>query len=180
MADLEHIRAIPWCARHLESPNLVAKVAACRREKPGGLDRLFAKTLNSPDTVQSFVVVHILPEKPADLIAEIKAFISLNKGVNGFAGICHGGIVATMMDEVMGQHLEVNQRSKAIPYPLLMTAYINTRFLAPIRTPSTVMVTSKIGDVERRKYKFQAVIEDETGSKLAECDALFIAVKGKI
>jgi len=180
MEDLEQIRSIPWCAPHLNKPDLVVKVAECRREKSGGLDRLFAKTLNTADTLQGFIIFHPRPRNPTDRVAELKAFISVEKGVNGFGGVCHGGIIATMLDEVMGQHIEVNQRSRAIPYPLLMTAYINTRFMAPIRTPATIMVTSRLGEVEGRKYKFEAAIEDETGKKLAECDALFLAVKGKI
>jgi uncharacterized protein (TIGR00369 family) len=182
MSDLDHIQAIPWCAKQLSQPNLVVRVAECRSEKADGFDRLFGRTLRTAETLQGFVVSHPRPPGSASASAadrtvpELRAFITLGRGLNGFAGVCHGGIVTTLLDETMGQHIVANQDGGAFAHPMLMTAYLNTRFLAPVETGRTVAVVSRLVDVEGRKYKFEAAVEDEKGRRLAECDALFVAV----
>jgi hypothetical protein len=42
-------------------------------------------------------------------IEEIQTLLALESGINGYPHICHGGTVATNLDEVMGILLSVNK-----------------------------------------------------------------------
>jgi acyl-coenzyme A thioesterase PaaI-like protein len=176
----EYFRSNPWCASYLDSPNIIIEVPACREEKPGRGDALFARTLNTPDTVASFITFYKKPHRKGSLIPQINAFLNLRPGLNGWVGVCHGGIVMTIVDEVAGQLIDVNQRNGAIPHPMLMTAYLNTEFLKPVAVPSTILVKATITNLDGRKCYVEVVIESQQGTILAESKGLFIAVKGRL
>lgn len=89
----------------------------------------------------------------------------------GGGGAAHGGMVTTILDDMMGSLASKRGRSPA------RTAYLNTSFkaLTPVETPldATVAITSSGG------RKLFAHAEIRHGRRIcAEADALFIVVDG--
>ncbi|KAM7207630.1 acyl-coenzyme A thioesterase THEM4 [Naviculisporaceae sp. PSN 640] len=179
-AEIAHFRAIPWCAEMLSDPKLVVDQSFSRFEKPKFEDSLLSHTLNTPETIPGFITFYRPPEDPKAMVTELNAFISLGNLIDGWGGICHGGIIMTMLDEVMGQLPAVNKLRGNLPDVQLMTAYLNTKFLAPVRTPTVVMITSTLVKQEGRKYFINAVIRNERGQEMAKGEALFIMLKAKL
>lgn len=86
------------------------------------LDNAMTNTLNTPDTIASYVVFYdepfvVLPDQRqlqlqpslAPVVA-LKALMTVGAGVNGHRGIMHGGICATILDEILGLLVPLNQR----------------------------------------------------------------------
>ena len=178
--NMEHFQAIPWCAKQLNCANVVASPAISRHVKEGLEDSLFATTLNSVDTIAAFVTFYTHPGDDSSLVNELGAFITLGSLVNGFPGVCHGGIVMTIMDEVMGLLVPLNKERGAIGNSWLMTAYLNSTFIRPITTPSTIRVTARFTKTDGRKYYCESTIEDENAVVLARAEALFVALRDKL
>lgn len=60
-----------------------------------------------------------------------------------------------------------------------VTAYLNTRFVRPVMTPGTVVVSGRIVEAEEeRKWKIVGDIKGEDGKVLAEAECLYILPRG--
>lgn len=175
--QLDHFRSIPWCKKLLDRPNQVFTATHSRRHERS-TQYFFSKVINTADTLPHFLVFYDSPS-PGEFVREVRTLITLGKDVAGHKGICHGGIVMSLLDEVAGELGGVNQLTGAIPYRMLVTAYLNTKFMRPLMVPSTVFAKSRATKTEGRKYYVEVVIEDENGVALASADALFMAVKEK-
>ncbi|KAF2967718.1 hypothetical protein GQX73_g5869 [Xylaria multiplex] len=178
--DHAHFASIPWCAHHLQGDRIVMRAPSCRTLKPAEEDALFADTLNSDRGIFRMLQVYEEPLSPTEKVNEIKAFLTLGSGLNGYAGVCHGGLVMTILDEVISDLVPINQRRKTIPSGTHMTAYLNTNFLKPVSTPTTILTRAWFAKIEGRKYFMQGTIEDESGAILARADALFIQLKSSL
>jgi acyl-coenzyme A thioesterase PaaI-like protein len=85
-------------------------------------------------------------------IEEIHSLISLNDGVNIYPHVCHGGVVTTIFDEVMGfllrpnkdREAKVSRKEERVPLSVsTVTAELDVRYMNSILTPQTVWATSK-------------------------------------
>ncbi|AEO63640.1 uncharacterized protein THITE_2109173 [Thermothielavioides terrestris NRRL 8126] len=146
-------------------------------------------------------------QPPPGLITQVQSLIALGPQLNGWPGICHGGVVATLLDEVMGQIFALNRAHGLLAPPPVMTAYLNTRFERPVRTgPGTgpltgtgtgrakngegddghgegegvVLVTARLVRNEGRKYWVEADVRGREGEVLATGEALFIMLREKL
>ena len=173
----DHFESIPWCKKHLDRPDQHFALCHSRRSKRS-TQYLFDKTFNTPDTLPHFLVFYDHPQ-PKETVPEVRALITLGKDVAGHKGVCHGGMVMSLLDEVAGELAGVNQTNGAIQYKMLVTAYLNTKFNKPLMVPSTVFAKSWVVKTEGRKFYVEVVIEDENGVALASADSLFVAVKEK-
>ncbi|KAH8671104.1 HotDog domain-containing protein [Xylariales sp. PMI_506] len=197
--ELAHFRSIPWCAALLDKPGTRTVVPESRFAKESGEDNLFARTLNTSSTISNFLITYHEPpavdgataagvSSPPPLVRELTALLTLRGGVDGYAGICHGGVVATIIDETVGLLIPLNRDRGALPAADYMTAYLNTTYLRPVRTPSSISVTVRINRVEGgRKYFCEALVQDGGGGAesprgLTRAEILFVGVKdvGKI
>ncbi|KAI1749096.1 thioesterase superfamily protein [Xylaria castorea] len=178
--DLAHFAAIPWCARHLQGSHVITETSPSRTVKSTSEDSLFAETLNSERGIMRMLRVYEEPLSPTERVDEVKAFLTLGSGLNGHPNICHGGLVTTILDEVIGMLVPINQDRKRIPVGMCMTAYLNTTFVKPVSTPATILTRTWFTKVEGRKYFTQGTIEDENGVILARADALFILLKSPL
>ncbi|KAK3388395.1 HotDog domain-containing protein [Sordaria brevicollis] len=183
--EIDHFRSIPWVSKHLSQPHLIINQSDTRRPKPGHGDTLISQTLNSQDAISAYITIIQPPPPGSELITEILSFLTLGPQLNGWPGVCHGGIVMTILDEVQGQLFTQNKRQKRMKDIPLMTAYLNTKFSKPVRTPCTIMVRARITKVEGRKHWTEAAIlvEDEkTGeeTELARCESLFVMLKSNL
>ncbi|KAI1808247.1 HotDog domain-containing protein [Daldinia bambusicola] len=172
-----HFASIPWCARHLRGSRIITQSPECRLQKLDGKDTLYSETLKSHTTIMAMLEVYEEPLLPTDRVNSAKAFLTLGPGLNGYAGVCHGGIVAAILDEVIGFLITLNQKRGYMPDFPYMTAYLNTKFFRPVPTCATILVQTKIIKLEGRKFLAEAWIEDSNGIVLARAEGLFVALK---
>ncbi|GAW93197.1 PaaI family thioesterase [Calderihabitans maritimus] len=92
------------------------------------------------------------------------------KEFQGWAGILHGGITSTVLDEVMGHYLYTKGLSS-------VTVELQVRFLKPIPVEETVRAYGKVVDETRRLITAEAWIELPNGEKAAEARGKFLLVK---
>ncbi|KAH9904891.1 thioesterase superfamily protein [Xylariomycetidae sp. FL2044] len=178
--DHAHFAAIPWCAQHLRGPRVRAATPLDRTPKPANEDTLFAGTLKyTPGTITAILQIYDEPEEPGARVDAVKCLATLGSGMNGHPNVLHGGIVATLLDEVIGLLIPINRgrgtigRGSSSAY---MTAFLNTTYVRPVPTPSTVLVRANFVKVEGRKLFAEGTIEDEHGVVLARGTALYVEI----
>jgi uncharacterized protein (TIGR00369 family) len=93
----------------------------------------------------------------------------LNERYTGPPGHCHGGIIATILDEAMGK---VNRLSKVIA----LTSQMTVDYLRPVPLNKTLRVESGSKSVRGRRHTNVAEILNQRGDVLARGQALFIAI----
>ncbi|KAL7625865.1 hypothetical protein AAE478_005088 [Parahypoxylon ruwenzoriense] len=179
-SDYEHFASIPWCARHLRGSSVVARPPSNRLLKPNGEDSLFAETLKSQTTILAMLEVYDEPAIPIERVDSIKAFLTLGSGLNGYPDVCHGGIVATILDEVIGLLIPINKQRGTLLDITYLTAYLNTTYLRPVPTCATILAQARIVKVDGRKYLAEGWIEDSEGNRLAHGEALYIRLKSAL
>jgi len=101
-----------------------------------------------------------------------KAFICrfrLDDRYTGPPGHCHGGIIATILDEAMGK---VNKLRDVIA----LTSQMTIDYLRPVPLNKTLRVESREVSVQGRKHINMGEILNQKGEVLARGQALFIAI----
>ncbi|KAK3296699.1 HotDog domain-containing protein [Chaetomium fimeti] len=196
--QLAFFQAIPWCASHLsDTPTPVIRPSLSQRRRNAPGDVFFSHTLNAPGAIPALVNFHAPPSAhvvadpkgplgPEPLISRLRALIALGPMLNGWAGVCHGGIVGTLMDETVGQLFVANQDHGLLPQDVpVMTVYQNIRFVKPARTgtvqkPAVVLVTARVVKREGRKFWLEADVQEEGGVVLARAESLFVTPRSML
>ena len=93
----------------------------------------------------------------------------LGKRYTGPPGHCHGGIIATILDEAMGK---VNKLHQVIA----VTSEMTVNYLKPVPLHQPLRVESREVKVEGRKHINMAEILNEKNEVLARSQGLFIAI----
>jgi uncharacterized protein (TIGR00369 family) len=93
----------------------------------------------------------------------------LGKRYTGPPGHCHGGIIATILDEAMGK---VNK----LRHVIALTSEITVNYLKPVPLNRPLRVESREMKVTGRKHINMAEILNEKGEALARSQGLFIAI----
>jgi len=93
-----------------------------------------------------------------------------SKEHQGYDGIVHGGIVATLLDEAMGKVLS----GKGV---MALTATLSVKFKKPVRVGERLRVCSKLRKRTGRKVWLEACVKDSEGRTLAEGESLYIVVE---
>jgi uncharacterized protein (TIGR00369 family) len=96
----------------------------------------------------------------------------LGKRYTGPPGHCHGGIIATILDEAMGK---VNK----LRHVVALTSEITVHYLKPVPLREPLRVESREVKVKGRKHINMAEILNEKGEVLAHSQGLFIAIDPK-
>ncbi len=172
-ADYTFFQTIPWCNDILSDPEFTVRARPREYNETTTEEALFNQTLNTSSTTQAFL--SLLRRTTQDsTVDEVRTLLHLGSGLNSHPGLCHGGIIATVMDEIMGVLLAVNRNWVQ---SATATAYLNTRYLKPVRTPQAVLVTARFTRVEGRKYFLHAELVNGEEEVLAEAEALFVKLK---
>lgn len=90
----------------------------------------------------------------------------------GYAGILHGGIVATLLDEAMAYAL-MNERSKFV------TVELKVKFIKPVPVGVPVTIIGKKISSKHKLYNTKAFISLYEGEILAEAEAKFVEISNK-
>ena len=93
----------------------------------------------------------------------------LGKRFTGPPGHCHGGIIATILDEAMGK---VNK----LRHVVAVTSEMTVKYLKPVPLKQPLRVESREVKLEGRKHINMAEILNEKGEVLARSQGLFIAI----
>lgn len=103
----------PWAVALLKDPDWMYAKTASRVPKASGEDSFFAETLATNRTIQALHTLKPVQELEEDFAyREIKEIAVLGDGLNGFPQICHGGFVATLLDEVCGVLIVLNMEKR--------------------------------------------------------------------
>lgn len=206
--DYAHFAAIAWCAAHLgigpatanekkkgDKGRLTIITPWIRTPKADGEDSLWARTLQTPATVPFMLQFwrappHSLstssPVRGQDdeeaVVDEVRLLLTLASDVNGVAGVCHGGLVATILDEVAGMLVEVNKRqgSTGTTGATYMTASLAVSYLRPVPSSSSLLAGCRLRRRDGRKLFSDAWIEDGDGRVLARADCLYVKLKSTL
>jgi uncharacterized protein (TIGR00369 family) len=95
--------------------------------------------------------------------------VRLSKRYSGPPGHCHGGIIATLLDEAMGK---VNK----LRHVVALTKQITVDYVKPVPLNQPLRVESREVSVRGRKHVNMAEILNEKGEVLARSKGLFIAI----
>ena len=93
----------------------------------------------------------------------------LGKRYTGPPGHCHGGIIATILDEAMGK---VNKLHQVIA----LTSQITVHYFKPVPLNHPLRVESRELRVRGRKHTNMAEILNQEGEVLARSEGLFVAI----
>src|SRR5882724_10090592 len=93
----------------------------------------------------------------------------LDERYTGPPGHCHGGIIATILDEAMGK---VNKLRQVIA----VTAQMKVDYIRPVPLNKPLRVESREVSSHKRKHVNQGEILNQKGEVLARGEALFISV----
>ena len=93
----------------------------------------------------------------------------LGKRYTGPPGHCHGGIIATILDEAMGK---VNK----LRHVVALTSQITVDYLKPVPLNKPLRVESREVKVKGREHVNMAEILNQKGEVLARGRGLFIAI----
>ncbi|KAL6891855.1 HotDog domain-containing protein [Trichoderma evansii] len=169
----------PWCSELLSNPDIEACIPPCR---VSGKDKyeLWQETLNTSNTIREFLALHTKTEKPNSRILDIKLLANLRNGLDGFPGVCHGGMITTLLDESMVSLILINVGRGALACPWYGTVSLNMLFQRPVKTPATVLVAVNLDKVEGRKLYITATLQDGSGKALVKASAVFIGLDGKL
>ena len=175
--EVEVFQSIPWCQSFLQDPNYEIESTSSRIYKHNTReDALLAETLKTDDTIKGWVSLYRRPTESQPLKDEVRALLSLSPGLNGYPRVCHGGIVATILDEVLSILVSVCRRAQG-RHGDNVTAYLKMTHVKPEPTPGVLLVKGKIHKIERRKNFANAEIVNEQGVVLAKAEGLFVSVQ---
>jgi uncharacterized protein (TIGR00369 family) len=88
----------------------------------------------------------------------------------GYEGMVHGGIIATVFDEVMAWAIS-NQGIWAV------TGRLNTSFRKPVEIGTPTMARAQVVDVHSRAVEVKAtIVREADGALLAEATGVFVRV----
>lgn len=89
----------------------------------------------------------------------------------GYPGVVHGGIVTTLMDEVIGRVLMVGDINR-----FMATAKLTTRYRRPVPTSKPIRIVGRMVNDRGRVAEARAEIFGPDGEMLAEAEGLMVAI----
>ncbi|KAJ5682297.1 hypothetical protein N7462_005462 [Penicillium macrosclerotiorum] len=195
--DPSPFQSIPWVSKLLQDDSFVTISIASRQVKTTSEDSLFSTTIKSDNTLAACLTQYRRPpQPPSDSVQSapspkgaegFRMFFILGSDMNGYPGILHGGMVATLLDECTGLLLSIRgdvgdaSQRNADSDPGPVTAYLNTKFLRPVRTPGVIVVEAQLKEAkEDRKWKIDGEIRDSQDQILATAESLYVRIRSKI
>jgi uncharacterized protein (TIGR00369 family) len=102
-----------------------------------------------------------------DTARRIRGRFQLSAEYQGATGFIHGGIIATLLDEVMSK---ANRFRKA----RAVTAELNVEYLKPVRVGEDLLIEGWETDAKGRNLFLQGEIRDANGNLLARGRGRFV------
>ncbi|MGY1661487.1 PaaI family thioesterase [Geodermatophilus sp. SYSU D00705] len=98
--------------------------------------------------------------------------VTVGRAHEGPPGLVHGGVVATLLDHVLARAVRAAGRGG-------LTATLTVRYRRPVPLGVPLLVAAEAGEANGRRTPATArlVPQDDTGTVLAEAEALFVALR---
>jgi acyl-coenzyme A thioesterase PaaI-like protein len=106
---------------------------------------------------------------------EVMSEYTIPDHFQGYPGVAHGGIVATMLDEISGR-----SHIAADPPRFMFTARLEVRYRQNVPTGEPLRILGKAGKSKGRMATATAEIYNQNGALLAEADAILVDVPQEI
>ena len=99
--------------------------------------------------------------------------LTFGSGMDGHAGVVHGGLIATVMDEVLTLLAGLHKDPDRAGY----TAYLKVDYKKPVPTPGTVLARALLESRSSgKKVWLKGSLEDGMGGAFATAQCLVIGV----
>ncbi len=134
-----------------------------RLPKPTDSSHLIRGALNDSKAIKRYTFY-----KNPDTKDELVCVVELGDGVCGHRGLCHGGMLAAILDDVTGAMCFHRGEYGCF------TANLDVNYRKPVRLPSKLLIRCNFLRQERRKIYLGATIEDGNGTVYTEATALYI------
>lgn len=173
---------IPWCQALFSDP---AYFRQSHPERvPEKADEKVPRVINGPlwsdKTIRACACFYKRPprenrkrnEKSYGQGAELAMLYSLGSDVGGHPGLCHGGIIAIMLDE-----LTAGMAWNLFQAEFGFTASLKTTFVKEIKIPGVVRARAWVDPdrpIQGKKTWVMSVVEDGDGTVYARGEALWI------
>jgi thioesterase superfamily protein 4 len=109
----DRLEAIPWAASIIKDTKWIRAHTPSRLPKASGEDSFFAETLKTDRTMRSCLTLRPVEEHDDDqAYKEVLCIVELGDALNGFPRTIHGGMAATLLDEVCGVLIVLNSERK--------------------------------------------------------------------
>ncbi|KAF7729945.1 hypothetical protein EC973_003358 [Apophysomyces ossiformis] len=103
---------------------------------------------------------------------EVTVVVHLGKELCGHDGIIHGGMLATVLDEVLAC-----VAMPSLPNHMGFTANLNIDYRKPVMADQWVVLRGRLDKLEGRKAYVSAAVESTDGVKYTEATSLYVAPK---
>ncbi|KAF5340864.1 hypothetical protein D9757_011583 [Collybiopsis confluens] len=104
--------------------------------------------------------------------SEAFVIVHLGRALCGHDGIIHGGLLATLLDEIMARNAIMN-----LPERIAVTATLSVSYRAPTKADQFVVVHTKLDEIKGRKGFVTGTVETLDGTRLAEATGMFVQPK---
>ncbi|RMZ82989.1 hypothetical protein DV737_g1811, partial [Chaetothyriales sp. CBS 132003] len=191
---IQYFRSQPWLRRYLDDPSY----KSFRYLKDTGEDFFFARTLATPTTIPHLLCLNNrsvatppeipagtplptsnsrgriqVPDKP-DCIFLINL---AGPAIDGHPHICHGGVIASILDEAIGLVTMLHtQKADGVRDPFY-TVNLNVTYRAPVTTPSDVIVRCWLTARQGRKLVAHGQFVDKDGVVLCEGEGTWVLAR---
>lgn len=196
--QLDAFAPLQWAVPHLTSPNWDIRTRV-RTNDPSS--DLFCRTaMRAHDGVSHWLELHPKPA-PGEPVKTTLSLVKFGHGLGGYAGICHGGAILTLMDEALalpyvaqaGQVFGANmaEQHKAtwdslrqgkplaeVLKGMYVTAKLDIKFLSPVLAPGIVGIETEVLDMSSSKMKVRAVMKDAKGTPLVQAEGVWVKIRG--
>ncbi|KAF9268997.1 Thioesterase/thiol ester dehydrase-isomerase [Marasmius fiardii PR-910] len=95
--------------------------------------------------------------------------IHVGRGLCGHDGIIHGGLLATLLDEMLARTAINN-----LPEKIGVTAKLSVNYRAPTKADQFIVVRTELIGVQGRRAEVKGRIEDLSGTLLVDATATFV------
>ena len=108
---------------------------------------------------------------------EVTTYHTVPENYQGYPGVVHGGIVAAMLDEVLGRALMGTDSQNT---RFLYTAKLSIRYRKNVPVGKPIKIVGRITREKKKSAQAAGWIFDEVGDILAEAEGLLIEVPPEV
>ncbi|KAM3517116.1 hypothetical protein NHJ13051_009268 [Beauveria bassiana] len=201
-AAVDYFSTVPHAVAYLDrSRDLLPVPFYSRSPKIDGADTFFGETIKSPDTIPHALLLlrgsiarleykfddssssssssNSSASSSSNWRPDTVALFQLGIKLNGYRDTTHGGLLASLLDEVVGYNVDglcgcvEAQQGSGASRNRMYTAYLNTTYKRPV-SPGVYAVESRLVRRDGRKWFLEARIVGAEGVVHTEAQALYI------
>ncbi|TQV92606.1 hypothetical protein V2A60_009079 [Cordyceps javanica] len=198
---IDFFSTVPHAKAYLDSSrDLLPVPFYSRSPKVDGADTFFAETIKSRDTIPHALLLlrgaiarleYKFDDDNGNGAAgsswqpDTVSLFQLGNKLNGYRDTTHGGLLASLLDEVVGFNVDglcscaEAQDGNGQSRNRLYTAYLNTTYRRPV-SPGVYAVESRLVRRDGRKWFLQGRIVGAEGAVYTEAEVLYIQSRDSV